>query len=256
MHPLHLSLFSSGKLLPVRYAPLEIDIVLGDAADWLLSGSGMSNNYEINNIQLVYDSFVLDEAVLESYYKALLSSRVLSINTMTAYQVCQIIPANSTSFSFTAVRAFSRLSHVWLTFRKTGAKSTSFICPTTITDNAGAAPSLSNQGPSARLQIGPKSWPEAQPNDSIPQLFYQMQKAIPGIPNINRDDFLQRCFTLVWDLRKVPADATSCLSTRSGDLLRVDLQNLTTDAAPYECWMTLFAFSVTAIRESGVNLLT
>ena len=256
MHPLHLSLFSSGKLLPVRYAPLEIDLVLGDTADWLAAGTGTSNNYEINNIQLVYDSFVLDEAVLESYYKALLSSRVLSINTMTAYQVCQVIPANSTSFSFTAVRAFSRLSHVWLTFRKAGAKSTSFICPTTIADNAGAAPSLSNQGPTARLQIGPKSWPEASPNDSIPQLFYQMQKAIPGIPNINRDDFLQRCFTIVFDLRKVPSDPTSCLSTRSGDLLRVDLQNLTTDAAPYECWMTLLAFSVTAIRESGVTLLT
>jgi hypothetical protein len=179
MHPLHLSLFSSGKLLPVRYAPLEIDLVLGDAADWLSAGTGTSNNYEINNIQLVYDSFVLDEAVLESYYKALLSSRVLSINTMTAYQVCQVIPANSTSFSFTAVRAFSRLSHVWLTFRKADAKSTSFICPTTIADNAGAAPSLSNQGPTARLQIGPKSWPEASPNDSIPQFFYQMQKAIP-----------------------------------------------------------------------------
>ena len=175
---------------------------------------------------------------------------------MSAIVVSHVIPANSSSYSFTAVRAFSRLSHVWLTFRKTGVKSTSFICPTTITDNAGAAPSLSNQGPTARLQIGPKSWPEASPNDSIPQLFYQMQKAIPGIPNINRDDFLQRCFTIVFDLRKVPSDPTSCLSTRSGDLLRCDLTNLTLDPNPYECWLTLFAFSVTAVRESGVTLLS
>jgi hypothetical protein len=256
MHPLSLSLFSSGKLLPVRYAPLELDMVLGEAADWLNSGSGMSQSYEVTNICLIYDSYVLDEAVLESYYRAILNNRVLSINTMTAVQVFHTVPANSSSFSFTTVRAFSRLSHCWITFRKTGAKSTSFICPTTIADNAGATPSLSNQGPSVRLQIGPKSWPEAQPNDSIPQLFYQMQKAIPGIPNINRDDFLQRCFTVVFDLRKVPSDPTSSLSTRSGDLLRCDLTNLTLNDAQYECWMTLFAFSVTAIRESGVTLLT
>ena len=256
MHPLSLSLFSSGKLLPVRYAPLELDLVLGDAADWLNAGSGLSQSYQIDNICLVYDSYVLDEAVLESYYRAILNNRVLSINTMTAVQVFHSVPANSSTFSFTTVRAFSRLSHCYITFRKTGPKSTSFICPTAIADNSGAIPSLSNQGPTVRLQIGPKSWPEAQPNDSIPQLFYQMQKAVPGIPNINRDDFLQRCFTVVFDLRKVPSDPTSSLSTRSGDLLRCDLTNLTLEAAPYECWMTLFAFSVTAIRESGCTLLT
>ena len=89
----------------------------------------------------------------------------------------------------------------------------------------------------------------------MPELFYQFQKAVHGVPNINRDDFLKRAFTLVFDLRKVPGDPTSAISTRSGDLLRVDLQNLS-GAAPLECWMTLFFFSVCAIRESGVTLLS
>ena len=75
------------------------------------------------------------------------------------------------------------------------------------------------------------------------------------MPNINRDNYLTDAFTIVFDVRKVPSDPTSSISTRSGDLLRVDLLNLTQNVAT-ECWMTLFAFSVTAVRESGVTLLT
>ena len=81
------------------------------------------------------------------------------------------------------------------------------------------------------------------------------QKALPGVPNITRDNYQTNCFTICFDVRKVPSDPTSAISTRSGDLLRVDLQNLTADVAN-EVWLTLFAFSVTSIRESGVTLLT
>ena len=75
------------------------------------------------------------------------------------------------------------------------------------------------------------------------------------MPNITRDNYLTDAFTIVFDVRKVPSDPTSSISTRSGDLLRVDLLNLTASVAT-ECWMTLFAFLVTAVRESGVTLLT
>ena len=87
-----------------------------------------------------------------------------------------------------------------------------------------------------------------------------MQKAIPNIPNITRDQFTAQsantgAFTICFDVRKVPADPTSAISTRSGDLLRVDLLNLTPDLVT-ECYLTIFAFGVCAIRESGVTLLT
>lgn len=257
LHKMYLSLFSSGKLLPTRYAPLELELSLNsNVSDWLSTGSGKSSSFSVSNIQLMYDAYALDEAVQESFYKALLSNRVLSIPTMTVYQVVQSIPAGSTTFSFAAVRAFSRLSHVWLTFRKTGPITSSFISPTTVTANAGGAPVLSDgSSPSARLSIGPHYWPDPQPIASTPEMFFQFQKALPGVPNITRDNFLQNCFTIVFDVRKVPSDPTSSISTRSGDLLRVDLTNLTGDVAN-ECWLTLFAFSVTAIRESGVTLLT
>jgi len=112
--------------------------------------------------------------------------------------------------------------------------------------------------PSARLSIGPHYWPDPQPANTIPELFYMFQKALPGVPNITRDNYLNNSFTIVFDVRKVPSDPTSSISTRSGDLLRCDLLNLVTPAqgVPMEVTCTLFAFSVTAIRESGCTLLT
>ena len=255
MHKVHVSLFSSGKLLPTRYAPLELELSLNPTVtDWVAGGS---TNYSISNIQLLYDAYVLDEAVQESFYKALLSNRVLSIPTMSVFQTVQSIPSGSTSFSFSAVRAFSKLSHVWLTFRNAGPRSSSFICPTTIANNVGVNPVLQDgSSPAARLSIGPHYWPDPQPVASIPELFYMMQKALPGVPNITRDNFeTGDRFAICFDVRRVPTDPTSSISTRSGDLLRVDLTNLTSNVAT-ECWMTLFAFTVTAVRESGVTLLT
>ena len=254
LHKLPISLFESGKLLPTRYAPLELEISCANAADWLNVAAGHSQTYTISNVQILYDAYVLDEAVQESFYKSLLASRTLSIPFMYAAQFTQAIPQGSTSYSFTAVRAFSRLSHIWLTFRGTGPKASEFLCPTT--GNAtGASPALSDISPSARLSIGPHYWPDAQPCATIPEFYYMFQKACGGMPNITRDTYLNGAFTMVFDVRKVPYDPTSSISTRSGDLLRIDLQNLTANAAT-EVTMTLFSFAVCCVRESGVTVLT
>jgi hypothetical protein len=146
IHKVYVSMFSSGKLLPTRYAPLELECSLNPtASDWLDVSANKSTSFSVSNVQLLYDAYAVDEAVQESFYKALLSNRVLSVPTMTVYQTVQSIPAGSTSFSFAAVRAFSRLSHVWLTFRAAGARSSSFISPTAITGNAGATPALADE---------------------------------------------------------------------------------------------------------------
>ena len=81
------------------------------------------------------------------------------------------------------------------------------------------------------------------------------QKALPGVPNMNRDDYLRNAFTIAFDVRRMPSNPTSSISTRSGDLLRIDLTNLTANAAS-TCWLTLWSFGVTACRETGVTLLT
>jgi len=85
--------------------------------------------------------------------------------------------------------------------------------------------------------------------------YYQFQKALGHVPNMSRFLFENNAFTMVFDIKKMPQDVTSALSTRSGDLLRVDLTSHTADSAT-ECWMTMLSFGVCAVRESGISLLT
>jgi len=244
MHKLHLSLLSSGKLLPTRYAPLELELsLISVASDW------------ISDIQLLYDAYTLDEAVQNSFYSALLKNQVLSIPVMNAYQVVQAIPPGSTSYSFSAVRAFSRLSQIWLTFRRNGPRSSQFIAPDDLPGDSSSLVLQNTAAPQARLSIGPHNWPAPQPISTMGEHYYMFQKALGHVPNMSRFLFENQCFTIVFDIKKMPSDVTSSLSTRSGDLVRVDLTSLTADAAT-ERWLTMISFGVCAIRESGVTLLT
>jgi len=262
LHRLHLSLLSAGKLLPVKYAPLEIELsMVNDLNDFLLPASAGSNtgtqNFVISDVQILMDCYTLDESILQSFYSSLLSNKVLSIPLMNCYQICHPIPAGATTYSFSSVRAFSRLAAVWLTFRKTGPRSTEFLCPGPLPGEDDAADiNLSTVGvPTARLSIGPHNWPDPQPVSSMAEYHMMFTKALGTQPNITRREFEHDAFTIVWNIQKSPSDPTTALSTRSGDLVRVELTNMTADRAT-EVWLTLISFGVCAVRESGVTLLT
>ena len=83
-------------------------------------------------------------------------------------------------------------------------------------------------------------------------------KALGYQPSITRRSFEHDCFTICWDLRRMPQDVTSAVSSRNGDLIRCELSNLGAGpaGAAKECWMTLISFDVFAIRESGCTLLS
>jgi hypothetical protein len=261
MHRLHLSLLSSGKLLPVKYAPLEIELaIVNDLNDFLYPASYTSDtgtqSFVISDVQILMDTYTLDEAVQNSFYSALLANKVLSIPVMNCYQIMHPLPSGATTYSFSSVRAFSRLAQVWLTFRKTGPRSTEFICPGNLPgdeDDENMA-LLTAAVPTARLSIGPASWPSPQPVSSAAEYYYMFTKALGSQPNITRRDFEHDCFTIVWDISRMPGSVVTSLSTRSGDLVRVELGNLSNSAT--ECWMTLISFGVVAVRESGLTLLT
>ena len=176
---------------------------------------------------------------------------------MNCYQICHPIPAGSTTYSFSSVRAFSRLSQVWLTFRKTGPRSTEFLCPGPLPGEDDVNDLYLNQVtvPTARLSIGPKSYPEAQPVGSMAEYHMTLTKTLGTQPNITRREFEHEAFTIAWNIQKSPSDPTTAVSTRSGDLVRVELANMTANRAD-EAWLTLISFGVCAIRESGVTLLS
>jgi hypothetical protein len=267
-----LSVFTSGKALPMRYMPLELELTLAPGTEWTNAmdyanpAAAASREYTIGNIQLLYDSMVLDPAIEESFYKSLLSNRVLSIPTTMFTSVTQQIPANSDSFSFNIVRAFSRLSHIWITFLGQPGDATqlatSFVMPTE--QDADLVGSWNNRPrfdqeencPTIRLSIGPLNIPDPQPvGPNIAEHWHMLQKALaPNTPYLDRRDYASQTFVQVFDLRRTPGDPTSALSTRSGDLVRVDIRGLTPNVAS-ACIVTLFSFSVVSCREQGISLL-
>jgi hypothetical protein len=87
------------------------------------------------------------------------------------------------------------------------------------------------------------------------EYYMMLTKTLGSQPNITRREFEHDTFCIAWNIQKSPSDPTTAVSTRSGDLVRVELTNLTADRAS-ECWMTLISFGVCAIRESGVTLLS
>ena len=260
MHRLHLSLLSSGKLLPVKYAPLEIELsIVNDLNDFLqaasVSGNG-TQNFTVSDVQILMDTYTLDESVLQSFYSSLLRNKVMSIPILSCYQVVHPLPSGATTYSFSSVRAFSRLCQVWCTFRKTGARSTEFLCPGPLPGEDTNDLYLNNAVfPTARMSIGPKSYPEAQPVSSMAEYHMMLTKTLGMSPNITRREFEHDAFTIAWNIQKSPSDPLTAISTRSGDLVRIELANLTADRAS-EVWLTLVSFGVCAIRESGVTLLT
>ena len=202
MHKVHCALFDDFHYLPTKYCPLELEMSLNPtAADWLSQGAGFSQNYTVSNVQLMFDTVELDSAVEESMYKGLLSNNVLTIPFLYSTQTVYAIPPGSTSFQLAAVRAFSKLSHVWLTFRNNGPRSDEFLCPRANIP-VGQQPALTDAAPTVRLSLGPMNIPNPSPAATIGEHFYHLQQALPNIPNIDRDTYTQRAFTMVFDLRK------------------------------------------------------
>lgn len=258
MHRLHFSLFNAGRLLPVKYAPLEIELsMVNNVTDWLDTATASSSGtFTLQNIQILYDAYTLDEAVLQSFYSALLKNKVMSVGTMGMYQIVQPLPAGASTFSFSSVRAFSRLAQIWLTFRGTGPRSSNFMCPGNLPGHTDVTNGgIQNEAvPTARLSIGSHNWPDPFPVTTAAEYYMLLTKALGYTPNLTRKCFEEDAFTIVWDLQRTPGDPTSAVSTRSGDLVRCDLSNLSNGAT--ECWMTLISYNVIAIKESGVSVLS
>ena len=60
MRRLHLSLWSAGKLLPIKVCPQELELsLLTDVNDWLNAANNGSQAFEISNIQLLYDTLCI-----------------------------------------------------------------------------------------------------------------------------------------------------------------------------------------------------
>ena len=81
-----------------------------------------------------------------------------------------------------------------------------------------------------------------------------MVKALGHSPNISRDMYVQDAYLVCFDLKRSPFDHGSGISSRSGDLIRIEVKNMTPDRVQL-AHVTMFCYAVVAIRESAVTLL-
>ena len=266
MHKLHLSLFNSQKILPLRFCPLEVECVLAQSKEWIDTvttalGGGLqfSQNYSLSNVHIIYDQIIPDESIVAQFYSGLLRNQMMSVPVLCAYQFMQDIAPTATSVDITASRAFSKISSVWVTFSGNQYNlSSDLTCPSLPPNGVGMVPNIDsgNPGwaPSVRLSIGGKNYPDPGPADNLPMQFHSLIKALGYSPNISRDMYIQDAYMVCFDLKRSPFDHGSGISSRSGDLIRISVQNITPGRVQL-AHVTMFCYAIVSIRESAVSLL-
>ena len=273
-HKIFSAMTNQTKMLALRYAPMDFEFSLANITDGFFSQAAcgtpkFSQSFTISNVQIQYNASVLDESIQESFYKSLLSNRVLNTPISQTFSLIQSIPAGSTSYTFSIVRAYSKLTHIWITFRSaSGAVCNGFNYPSTLTTSQlasmGTNPVFDAElpSPSIRVSLGAKNWPAFEPVATAQEHYWQLMQALPSVPMIDRKDFMTNTFVSVFDLRRTPGDASSAYSTRQGDQVRVQIAGLqpwdstgTAPQGPIEVNVTLVCLACLATRESGCQIL-
>lgn len=183
------------------------------------------------------------------------------------------IPAESTSFQASMVRALSRIAGVFVTFvpgavaavRVADRLHTKFVNPSQvvpIADVAGRdeAPIGRERTLSWALQLGGKQWPEMGPSSNMAETFSLLRQAVnvynTGLQTlgIRESGYNTNQFAVGIPTAIVPGNAFASVSSRSGDLLTIKLNNLQAGMAS-QAQVSILAEVIVEIREGGVTLL-
>jgi hypothetical protein len=262
-----LSILNCGKYLPLAFAPMQLELTLADSAAALFPGS--TGTYQIENMSLRASVVRLDSAVQASFSNLLMQNRALTIPLNTLHVQQQTVPANSTEVNVQAVRAFSRLNVLFVTFLNAPASGNevytqphvSFPNPSAETNTQLGSDSFLEHTLRWQAQIGSKLYPEA-PATSIPESFSILRQAVGVYDesirtlNITPQAYKDGKYILAVPLMNVPGQFASGLNTRSGDLLSFRASNIATAGGGLgRVVLTFVNESILELREGSVTLL-
>ena len=273
-------LLNQNKMLPIRYAPITIELELADgntdaiipiqaapATEFLIATT--SDDWQIENVQVKVDVCTLDNALDNSYAQHLLSGKSLPISYNTF--VSQIQAANSTDKNLINVsRALTRLKSVFVTLHRTEEATAitrtfwnNFHSPMA-TDQTAALKHNSDGEFEFQLQIGSKLFPE-YPIRSHNEAYYQLAKTL-GVQasavhnfDITSREYRSTKFILGTDCEKVLDAGFTGLNTRAGDLMTVkfDYKASTATLAARKAdriHIVLHSDQILEIRDSGCQV--
>ena len=259
-----LSILNAGKYLPLAYAPMQLELTLADSADFLASGT--TGSYIIENMSLRASLVRLDSAVQASFANLLMQNRALPIALNTVHTQVVSVPRGSSTIDVQAVRAFSRLNALFVSFLAHSPDAhtgVSFHNPSERTNNV-AGPSYEELTLRWQVQLGSKLYPEA-PSTSMAESFSLLRQTVGVYDesvrtlNLTAQSYKSGRFVIGVPLQTVQGMPFSGLNTRSGDLLSFRASSVypgandTGDVS--KVVLTFVNSSILEIRESGAQLL-
>jgi len=250
-------LLSQEKYLPIRYAPIQIELELvSNGADVMFEASThLSTSFKLENVQLKVDLVSLDSSLDNEYSAHLLSGKALPIHFSTFTCASQVITSLNTTVNVS--RALTRLKGVFVTLSKSSSQEVdNFYHP--MGGNYVYEKELEFE-----MQIGSKKFPE-YPIRSVSEAFYQLRKAL-GYHDVNAQmdisgpEFRSNKFVVAIDTEKVLGSSFSGYNSKSGDLLTLKLKP--TGDATLEALTTtklhycLHFDSILNIHDGGIEIL-
>ena len=192
-------ILNQNKLLPLRYAPITIELELVDDKNEPIlssfarsgavefSAANTSTLWSINNVQVECDVCTLDNALDNSYAQHLLQGKSLPITYNTFISQMQTIAGQDNPL-ITVSRAITRLKSVFVTLVKdyTEASRTQFdgrkvwndlFSPMSFHNAHGTFQHVQDAEFEFHLQVGSKLFPE-YPIRSHAEAYYQRKKTL------------------------------------------------------------------------------
>ena len=219
-------LFNLGKLLPLRYCPIQIELELANTLmDAIVKrDDNKPDLWNISDIQAKCDLLTLDNSLDNEYSSHLLSGKSLPIKFATWGHTNQST-GNDKSISANIHRALSRLKSIFIALNSTESvqykEANNLFHPISVKLND--AYDVSDEH-SFHFQIGSKTMPE-YPMTSLTETLYQLRKTVGNPLHIYGRWYRSHTYIIGLDLGKISGAGFTGLSTKSGDQLAINFKD-------------------------------
>ena len=280
---------SNKKYLPMKHAPITIEVEIVNTANEVLmesgdvvpgggvaiSSSNTSFDWQLEDCQIKCDTVLLDSGLNDNYTKHLLEGKALPLEFETYVAQENSIVGNNVSVQIS--RAVSKLNRMFLTFYKPTADSGETLLLKTNENKQGVSfyhpMSAGSVGDTAvttynsnlelefQIQLGGKLYPE-YPCRTINECFSILKETL-NLPEkyqhsvgILFDEYIRNSFIFGMDFEKVPDVDWSGINTKAGQILIVKVKGgsgITKNIAS-SMFSTLVTQVVLEIRDVGCTL--
>jgi hypothetical protein len=265
------------KYLPLRYAPLEIELELADATDPIVSeGFAVDSDltpgqfraintsvlWKIENCMVKVDLCTLDSALENSYTSHFMGGKTINIVYNTFISTLQTVVAAETQINVS--RSLSKMKSVFVSLDKafTGDRLkfynkfwNNFWSPNAGVGSTGVLTHTEERINHFQLQIGSKLFPE-YPIKSAAESFYSLRKALGIHANnlhsidIDGNEYRNNKYIVGIDTEKLLGLSFTGINTRN-NLMTVNLKTQTGEFKADRMHIVLLAEQILELGDTG-----